>query len=168
MQYSNFSQQFNSQLRMKTRLMTASRHFLYEQTLNLECCTGPSCESSVSSTNLIGFKSGDCLGHSNTLFYPCGTNSESCLKFVLVCCPILEGPSTVCLILIILVGGNRFILRISGCMAPFIFPSVIWILWSEKAQYQDVCFYLSVYTSWVNNNVWSKCHANCCIGNVFN
>ncbi len=127
MQYSNFSQQFNSQFRMKTQLMTASRHFLYEQTLNLECSVGPSCESSssVSSTNLIGFKSGDCLGHSNTLFYPCGTNSESCLKFVLVCCPILEGPSKVCLILIILVGGNRFILRISGCMAPFIFPSVI-------------------------------------------
>ncbi len=69
MQYSNFSQQFNSQLRMKTRLMTASRHFLYEQTLNLECCAGPSCESSssVSSTNLVGFKSGDCLGHSNNV-----------------------------------------------------------------------------------------------------
>ncbi len=124
MQYSNFSQQFNSQLRMKTRLMTASRHFLYEQTLNLECCAGPSCESSVSSTNLLGL-SLVIAGPFQHIILSLWNQFRVLFEVCLVCCPILEGPSTVCLILIILVGGNRFILRISGCMAPFIFPSVI-------------------------------------------
>ncbi len=90
MQYSNFALQLNSQLRMKTYLMTIWRHFLNEQTLNLECSRGSSCESSssVSSTNaLLGLSLVISWAIPTTLFYSCGTNSESCLKYVLDCYP---------------------------------------------------------------------------------
>lgn len=102
--------------------------------LNLESSGGPSCQSWSSVffyKYSVGFKSGDWLGHSNNfIFFLWNQFRVSfAVYFGLLSCWKVHSR------LIILADGNRFVLRISWYMAPFNFPSIIWILpvpWEEK------------------------------------
>ena len=127
--------------------MTASKHFLYVVTSRPHC---PGVILAHSSTQIVfksqrfvgalcwtlffslfhklsmGFKSGDWLGHSNTLilFLWYHLRVSSALCFGSLSCWKVQPR----LIFIILVDGSRFISRMSQYMAPFIVPSMTWSL----------------------------------------
>ena len=74
----------------------------------------------------IWFKSGDWLGHSNTLIFFLWNHLR--VSFALCFGSLSCWKVQPRLIFIILVDGSRFISRMSRYMAPFIFPSMTWSL----------------------------------------